>query len=425
MGSTSPDQQVTVTNATSKPQVISMAGGAAGVFGGFQDCQGTTLNPGASCHITYQFTPAGAGPVTGSTSGTVNGQAFNFSFKGDGVAKADFLISPVAFDFGDVEVGTTSANQQVTVTNVSSSAKVISMAGGAAGDFGGFQDCQGTTLNPGASCHITYQFTPPGAGPDTGSTGGTINGQGFSFSFAGNGVAKAAFLISPTSLDFGDVEVGTTSANQQVTVTNVSSSAKVISMAGGAAGDFGGFQDCQGTTLNPGASCHITYQFTPPGAGPDTGSTGGTINGQGFSFSFAGNGVAKAAFRISPTSLDFGDVEVNTTSANQQVTVTNVSSSAKVIGMAGGAAGDFGGFQDCQGTTLNPGDSCHITYQFSPSSLGLDTGSTGGTINGQSFSFSFRGYGIVGSSPRRLPGHCRPPSTSATWSSARHRPTRA
>ena len=398
MGSTSPDQQVTVTNVTSKPQLISMAGGAGGAFGGFQDCQGKTLNPGASCHITYQFTPAGAGPVTGSTSGTVNGQAFNFSFKGDGVAKADLLISPVALDFGDVTVGTTSPDQQVTVTNVSSSPKLISMAGGAAGDFGGFQDCQGKTLQPGDSCHITYQFTPPKAGADAGSTGGSINGQSFSFSFAGNGVAKAAFRISPTALDFGDVTVGTTSPDQQVTVTNVSSSPKVISMAGGAAGDFGGFQDCQGKTLQPGDSCHITYQFTPPKAGADAGSTGGNINGQSFSFSLAGNGVARAAFLISPTALDFGDVEVGTTSPDQQIAVTNVSSSPQVVSMAGGAAGDFGGFQDCQGKTLQPGDSCHITYQFSPPTFGLDTGSTGGSINGQAFSFNFRGNGVFGAS---------------------------
>ena len=398
MGSTSPDQQVTVTNVTSKPQLISMAGGAGGAFGGFQDCQGKTLNPGASCHITYQFTPAGAGPVTGSTSGTVNGQAFNFSFKGDGVAKADLLISPVALDFGDVTVGTTSPDQQVTVTNVSSSPKLISMAGGAAGDFGGFQDCQGKTLQPGDSCHITYQFTPPKAGADAGSTGGNINGQSFSFSLAGNGVARAAFLISPTALDFGDVEVGTTSSDQQIAVTNVSSSPQVVSMAGGAAGDFGGFQDCQGKTLQPGDSCHITYQFSPPTFGLDTGSTGGSINGQAFSFNFRGNGVfgaSEADFLITPTALDFGDVVVGTTSADQSVTVTNVSSSAHVVSMAGGAAGDFGGFQDCQGKTLNPGDSCHITYQFTPPGAGPDTGSTGGSINGQVFSFAFKGNGLA------------------------------
>ena len=104
-------------------------------------------------------------------------------------------------------MGTTSPDQQVTVKNVGSGPVVVSMAGGAAGDFGGFQDCQGKTLAVGDTCHITYQFTPPSAGPDTGSTSGSINGQPFAFAFNGTGVAPR-FRISGTRFDFGDVQVG-------------------------------------------------------------------------------------------------------------------------------------------------------------------------------------------------------------------------
>jgi hypothetical protein len=62
-----------------------MAGGAAGVFGGVQNCQGNTLSPGQSCQISYAFSPTAGGPVTGSTSGTINGQPFGFSFQGVGL----------------------------------------------------------------------------------------------------------------------------------------------------------------------------------------------------------------------------------------------------------------------------------------------------------------------------------------------------
>ena len=189
-----------------------------------------------------------------------------------------------------MQVGHTSADQQVTVTNVSATSVVVSMAGGAGGDFGGFQDCQGKTLAPGDSCHITYQFSPPSAGPDTGSTGGSINGQSFAFDFSGTGVAPK-FLITPTRFDFGEVIVGTTSPNQQVSVMNVGLASVDVSMAGGAAGDFGGFQDCQGKTLAVGDTCHITYQFTPSALGPTSGSTSGSINGQSFAFDFSGIGM--------------------------------------------------------------------------------------------------------------------------------------
>jgi hypothetical protein len=419
VGTTSPDQQVTVTNIGLAPAVVSMAGGAGGVFGGFQDCQGKTLNVGDSCHISYQFTPLGVGTVTGSTSGSINGQPFSFDFSGTGIMlgsqpTSTFMISPTRFDFGRVQTGTKSSDQQVTVTNISSSSVTVSMAGGAGGDFGGFQDCQGKTLAPGDTCHISYQFTPPSPGPDSGSTSGSINGQPFAFDFTGNGVASA-FRISPTRFEFGKVQVGQTSPDQRVTVTNISPSSVTVSMAGGAGGDFGGFQDCQGKTLAPGDSCHITYQFSPASAGPDTGSTSGSINGQPFAFDFRGTGVAPR-FLITPTRFDFGEVVLGSTSPDQQVAVTNVGLAPVVVSMAGGAAGDFGGFQDCQGRTLNVGDTCHITYQFTPPGLGPDSGSTSGSINGQAFAFDFSGIGIplVDTTPPVITPSVAPPSPDGT-----------
>jgi hypothetical protein len=63
---------------------MSGAGGGGGVFGGAQDCQGTTLAPGKACHMFYAFTPATVGSVHGSTNGTWNGQAFSLTFVGTG-----------------------------------------------------------------------------------------------------------------------------------------------------------------------------------------------------------------------------------------------------------------------------------------------------------------------------------------------------
>ena len=115
---------------------------------------------------------------------------------------------------------------------------------------------------------------------------------------AATGPAEAApvktFRISPTSFDFGDVPVGSTSAQQTVTITNVSGVPVVMSGAGGGAGLFGGSQDCQGRTIIPGQFCSFFYAFTPAAIGPVTGSTGGSMNGQGFSFTFSGNGYNRA-----------------------------------------------------------------------------------------------------------------------------------
>jgi hypothetical protein len=121
-----------------------------------------------------------------------------------------FLISPTAFDFGSVPVGTTSAQQTVTITNVSGSSVVMSGAGGAAGEFGGVQNCQGKTLAAGASCQMFYAFTPTAVGPVTGSTNGTWNGQAFQLTFTGAGIATSpAPVVTRVAPDSGPTTGGT------------------------------------------------------------------------------------------------------------------------------------------------------------------------------------------------------------------------
>jgi hypothetical protein len=219
----------------------------------------------------------------------VGGMAFLLSVaRPVAAASAQFLITPTSFDFGDVPVGSTAPQQEVNITNTGTSPVVMSGAGGGAGAFGGEQNCQGITLAPGASCQMFYAFTPEALGPANGSTGGSWNGQPFAFTFKGNGIS--GFRISPTSFDFGDVAIGTMSAAQTVSITNEGASSVVMSGAGGAAGAFGGVQNCQGITLAPGASCQMFYAFTPGALGPVSGSTSGSWNGQPFSFAFKGVG---------------------------------------------------------------------------------------------------------------------------------------
>src|SRR5258708_20707711 len=100
----------------------------------------------------------------------------------------------------------------------------------------------------------------------------------------GAGMASPDFLITPTSLDFGAVQVGVISPSQTVTVTNIGPSPVVMSGAGGGVGSpFSGFQSCQGNTLNPGDSCQMVYSFSPTPARPPTTTSSGDWNGHNFS----------------------------------------------------------------------------------------------------------------------------------------------
>jgi len=73
-----------VRNVSGVSQVMSGAGGAAGVFGGAQNCEGATLAPGAACRMYYAFSPTSTASVTGSTNGSWNGQPFSLTFTGTG-----------------------------------------------------------------------------------------------------------------------------------------------------------------------------------------------------------------------------------------------------------------------------------------------------------------------------------------------------
>src|SRR5947208_8993858 len=86
-----------------------------------------------------------------------------------------------------------------------------------------------------------------------------------------SGIGTTAKL-SPTSLSFGTVEVGTASAAKTVTLTNVGTttlSIVGIAITGTNAGDFAQTQTC-GSSLAAGGSCAINVKFKPTASGTRT-----------------------------------------------------------------------------------------------------------------------------------------------------------
>jgi hypothetical protein len=98
------------------------------------------------------------------------------------------------------------------------------------------------------------------------------------------GQANSVLTASPTSIDFGDIPVGTTSPSRQVTVTNNSSNAVKIYGVSHAAGP----ENCSNTTLAPGASCTLTVSFYTNTRGP---SYSTILIDNGPSIALIGNGI--------------------------------------------------------------------------------------------------------------------------------------
>jgi hypothetical protein len=101
-------------------------------------------------------------------------------------------------------------------------------------------------------------------------------------------------------------------------------------------------------------------------------------------------------FYFSSRSVTFGSVLTGSASAQKAVTITNISSGSVVMsGIGGGASAPFSGLQNCQGRTLARGQTCQMFYTFSPTATGAASTKAVGSWNGQSYSISLRGKGVV------------------------------
>ncbi|HEV3481492.1 MAG TPA: Ig-like domain repeat protein [Candidatus Acidoferrales bacterium] len=127
-------------------------------------------------------------------------------------------------------------------------------------------------------------------------------------------VPEQIMTISPGSLSFGNQNLGTQSATQQLTVTNAADDTlKIVSVA--ASGDFAESDNCASASpLSPSGTCTITVAFIPTGTGARTGAV--TV----------GN-----AFSIIPTTISLSG-----TGIGQPTTSTALASSANpsVFGQA-------------------------------------------------------------------------------------------
>jgi hypothetical protein len=195
-------------------------------------------------------------------------------------AQGSYCLSKDTLLFGNQLVGSVSS-QSVTVSNCGNQPWMftnvaIHPATGPAWHVD--TDCAtGLTLQPGASCSVTVMFEPMTTGQTSGglwlsNTTGTTDDL---LVFYGRGVdshaGTASLSFAPPALDFGAQQVGLQSASLVVTLVNqgpanLTPSAFVIT--GPAAYDYSAAGNCPvGKALAPGASCTLSFSFTPAALG--------------------------------------------------------------------------------------------------------------------------------------------------------------
>jgi subtilisin family serine protease len=370
IGSTSSAQTITVTNSNQATYSISSVN-VSGDFAQSSNCIGS-LAAGASCSINVTFTPTVRGAETGTLtmSGNFPGSNPTVTLSGTGQLLAASL-TPSSLAFPPQLVSSTSTAQTLTYSNTGD--LPVSISGiSVTGDFAETSTC-GASLSAGTNCSISVTFTPTARGTRTGtfSITGNINSSAV---LTGTGQASAV-SISPTSLNFGSLVVGTTSAPQNVTITNTGDLPFYV-MGPSYGSPLTVTTNCPLlSNIDPGMSCIFSVTFTASttlGYYQGTFSIPGSFPGAPANIVVSGTSLDTAAV-LSATSLSFSDQPVNTTSSPESTTLVNTANTPVIISSIQ-ATGDFTQTNNCH-ASLAVASSCTINVRFHPSAIGARSGS--------------------------------------------------
>jgi len=274
IGNASPTQTVTLTN-TGTATIHIIGTQTTPDFTITSNCG--TLVAGATCTLTVAFTPqASSITPTGQRISAIeitsdSSTALEFISLLGNATPANLVFSPTSLDFGSVLVGSAST-LPIQITNVSTTPAIFN-AITTTGDytFTGTCPSPGNVLAPSATCTIQIAFTPAQPGTRTGTLSLNTSLTSLPLTAALTGIgAQSQLQISPSSLNFGSVTVGT-SATLPLTLANTGT-ASLNSLALGISGDYTIAAPCALTTLAPGSSCSVTITFAPTATGTRAGT---------------------------------------------------------------------------------------------------------------------------------------------------------
>ena len=179
-------------------------------------------------------------------------------------------LTPSSLNFNLLAIGSVSAAQTVTLTNVGTTSLGIASIS-ISGEFAQTHTC-GSSLPPAGKCTISVTFKPTTDGTQNGTVT-VVDGGGTQFVTLTGTATPLKF--TPASVNFGSVKVGTTSTAKSVTVANVGTTTLTITniaIGGTDPGDFALTGNTCGSSLAAGANCKVTMTFTPTATGSRSGN---------------------------------------------------------------------------------------------------------------------------------------------------------
>jgi len=222
------------------------------------------LAPGESLAVRVTFAPTEKGWIGGAITLVSNAadRILTVPFEGAGVAREGVTVSPRSVMFGDVVVGA-SSKLPVVLTNSNPSKVTIYRLRTQGSGFSVSGAIFPLTLAVGQKLKLDITFKPRAVGPAGGSA--FVAGPQLAIPFSGVGVSKPHLGITPATLNFGSVAVGTketrtlelSAGGGSITISSVSSSNA----------QFAVLDAPLPLTVQPGKDVSLNVAFNPQNSG--------------------------------------------------------------------------------------------------------------------------------------------------------------
>ncbi len=369
-------QSIQVTNTGNAPLTITQVV-TSGDFNETDNCAGPTIAVGASCSVQVMLLPSALGARIGvlTVYGNVAGGQATASLSGTGTTAATIILNPITVTFAGTNVGAVSAVQNITISNTGGVTATLQTPTVSA-NFAITANTCGPTLASNVGCTVAVAFKPTSSGTLNGSFSITDSVGTQTASLTGLGVLPATDALMPLSLSFAAQQLNTTSAIQQVTLTNSGDTSLLLIAGQLIGGDFTVVNSC-GNSLSGHSSCSLLVTFVPKNVGPETGVLIVSDQYRSQTVTLSGTGVAPPGVSLSPIStIAFAPTGVGLTATAQTVTLTNNGGLPLLI-QSIAVTGDFTivqGSNTC-GTSLAVGASCTAQVVFAPCAPAARTGS--------------------------------------------------
>jgi HYDIN/CFA65/VesB-like, Ig-like domain/Abnormal spindle-like microcephaly-assoc'd, ASPM-SPD-2-Hydin len=335
-----------------------------------------TLNPGLSTSLAVKFAPGSAGTLNGNLAIASNASnpTLNVGLSGTGVSAGNLAANPGSIPFGNVTVGS-SQNQSITVTNGGNATVTINQVTASGVGFSVSGISVPMTLNAGQNITLTATFTAGTAGTASGNMAiaSTAPNPTLNIPLSATGVTAGLLAASPTSVAFGNVQVGSTQSQTEI-LRNTGGSTLRILTANVSGTGFSTTGLTVPTNLNAGQSLTFNLTFTPATSGAVSGSLAFTTDGAfpNVNVSLSGTGTTPGQLTAAPATVNFGNVNVGATQ-NQSGTLTGAGAGVTISAVSSSNP-EFAVTGLSLPLTLAVGQSVPFTYTFTPQASGASSG---------------------------------------------------